>query len=108
MFKFYSLFDKKTNSYSDPFLAKYESDAMRSVQVAFDNPKSPLTRWPADYALVMVAHWDPTTGQLMPTVSGHAEHVLEVVALVPKPGQMGIEPVAPPVPKGGKEGPINA
>lgn len=84
MNQFYSLFDKKAVFFSPPILFSHVAEATRSVQAAMEDSKSKLAKWPADFALYVVGHWDGSTGCIMPTASGIPQLVIEIAALVPQ------------------------
>lgn len=82
MSQIFSLFDKKSVSFSNPFFSPSIAEATRAVQMACRDGKAMFANYPADYALYLVAHWDHTTGALTPTSHGGPQLVLEVAALV--------------------------
>lgn len=85
MIQLYSLFDKKTSAYERPFLVSYVQEAIQGVQQALDEGKAFFARYPADYALYLVGHFDPTTGQMMPPSQSGPQFVIEVASLSRKP-----------------------
>jgi len=84
MLQFYSLFDKKTLSYSQPMPYKHVEEALRALRMAMEDPKSSLARHAADYALYLVGHFDQATGHWMPAnKSGEPSFSTELLALFP-------------------------
>lgn len=81
--QFYSIYDKKSAAFMPPFHAKHISDASRTVSVALDDTKSALGRWPGDFALYLVSHWDGATGGMSLPSSGGPQLCCEVSALLP-------------------------
>lgn len=79
----YSVYDKKSSSYLQPFIRKHLADATRALSMALEEKGSPISKWPADFALYLLGHWDPSTGCITPTSHGGPQLVIEVSALVP-------------------------
>ena len=60
----YAIYDKKAETYSQPFLALNNSVACRMVQASMD-PVSLLTQFPHDYRLDKVAVYDDTFAKFL-------------------------------------------
>lgn len=63
MKSFYSIFDKKTQQYSDPFVSRSDGEACRSVIASFGSA-SLLSKFPTDFDLYCLGKFDPDNGQL--------------------------------------------
>lgn len=87
----YSIFDKKAVSFGQPWPAPSIAEATRSVQVVASEGKAMIAKFPADFALYQVGHWDQTTGCITPTSHGGPQLVLEVAALVQPQAEGGIK-----------------
>lgn len=85
MSKLVSIFDKKGEVFSPPMLIKHDSEAMRMLQVSMEDPKSNLARWPSDYAVYIIAHWDERTGQCMAPFEGPGPQFMFEVSMLSKP-----------------------
>lgn len=83
--QFYTLYDKKAAAYMTPQVYRSSADACRSIQMAMEEPKSMLSRFPAEFALYLVGHFDASTGAFTAASTGMPQLVLEVAALVPRP-----------------------
>lgn len=98
MLYMYSIYDKKSQSFSQPMFYKHVAEATRSVQMTLETKEANhLNRFPGDYALYLIGTFDPATGGIMPPETITPQHTLEVQALMPGHNQ------APMVP-GKKEG----
>lgn len=82
MRQYYGIFDKKTASFPfPPFQAINLEDALRTVKMSLDKP-SPVTKFPADYALYFQSHYDEITGQFQPPATGVPQFTEEIVNLL--------------------------
>jgi len=77
-----SIFDKKAVSFDKAFFASSIAEATRFVTIACEEGKAVFAKFPADFALYLVAHWDHNTGLMTPTSHGGPQLILEVAALV--------------------------
>lgn len=77
----YSVFDKKTGVYGQPFFLNHETHAIRAVQQAANDLKTSLGEYPADYALYRVGIFDDTDANFIDT---GPVHICEVASLVYK------------------------
>lgn len=82
MNSFYSIYDKKALSYSNPFLARNHDCAKRMVQSSMDFG-SMLRRYPDDFCLVKLAEYDTLNGQIKQL--SKEEFVCELSNLLPLP-----------------------
>lgn len=64
MINVYSVLDKQTDKYSNPFYAHNDTLAMRMYQKVQENPESDLAKYPQDYKLVRLGSFDERTGEL--------------------------------------------
>lgn len=86
MRQYYGIFDKKTNSFPfPPFQAVNVEDALRTVRMSLEKA-SPVTKFPHDYALYLMTHYDEVTGQFMPPSSGMPQFTEEISNLMPQDG----------------------
>lgn len=86
MLQMYSIYDKKTQSFTPPQFYKHVAEATRSVQMSLetkDGQNSLLSRYPGDYALYLIGTFDPKTGGIMPPETINPQHTLEIQALLP-------------------------
>lgn len=59
----YSIFDTKTVSYTPPMAFQNNEVAKRSIiMTMLQNPQAPFAVFPADYVLLKIAEWNPSTG----------------------------------------------
>lgn len=87
--QFYSIYDKKSQSFERPFFVKHVAEATRSVESAFEIPKDKapwFIKYPDDHALYLIGTFDPGTGGILPPTTLGPEFVMEVAALAPKGG----------------------
>lgn len=83
MKQYYCIFDKKTASFPfPPFAVSHVEEALRSVRMSLESP-SPVSKFPADYALYFQAHYDEATGCFLPPAGGIPTFTDEIVNLVP-------------------------
>ena len=59
MKEWYSVFDKKSNTYLEPFLVMSEIDAVRGFTMMLRNPQTNIHNFPEDYALYLVGYYYP-------------------------------------------------
>ncbi len=63
--KLYSIYDRKAETHSAPFLSATDATASRSFSQAVLDPKTTINQHPADFELVSLAEWDDSTGQIL-------------------------------------------
>lgn len=78
----YTVFDKKSGSYSQPFFVNHQVHATRIVETAVNDPTSNLGTFPADFALYHLGHFDDQSGLFEPTAPSF---VCELITLVYTP-----------------------
>lgn len=79
MKQIYGLFDKKAASYPwPPFTCEHVAEATRAVKYSLENKNSPVAKWPGDFCLHLLGHFDPSTGVIK---SDGPQVVIEVAAL---------------------------
>lgn len=79
----YGVWDKKAASYPwPPMFCNHPADATRQIKMALENPQSSLAKWPSEYSLMTLGHFDESNGMFMPTATGFPEHCIEVAALL--------------------------
>lgn len=63
----YSIYDKKMDSYTPPFIQPNDGTAIRFIiDIITNDPNSTYARHSHDYELKKVARWDTRTGLLQP------------------------------------------
>jgi len=79
---YYAFFDKKNSSYLPAWFCTHNAEALRAVQIGVDEGKSTWSKFPHDFDLYIVAHYDHVTGIMTPpTAQGpqFLEHVSNFV-----------------------------
>lgn len=61
--RMYSVFDKKTASYGNPYPAKTDGEANRMFAAAVNTPDIIISLHPADFALYAVGSFDDQSGE---------------------------------------------
>lgn len=67
--KLFSVFDKKTGIYNQPFSQPTPGAAERVIRNELGNPDSMLSKYPADFELYQVADMNEQTGEVTPAKS---------------------------------------
>lgn len=81
--KYFAIFDKKAGMYQENLVShRTHVEAIRSVQLASQDPKSYLAQFPADFQLCYVGEFHPDTGVVQPASPNGPIIVDEVAALV--------------------------
>ena len=78
----YTVFDKKSATYHQPFFVNHQVHAIRIVETAVNDLATNLGKYPADFALYCLGHYDDQSGLLEPT---SPSFVCELITLVFKP-----------------------
>lgn len=91
MLQLYSVFDKKTVSYSPPHHVKHVEEAIRAIKIELENPKSMLSRHASDYALYLIGHFDQDTGCVTPTAHGGPQFTIELLSLFSQIPPQGVQ-----------------
>lgn len=60
----FSIFDKKAQAFFNPFYYHYKGEALRSFEEEIRSGKSPLSKYPADFALYRIGVFNSTTGHI--------------------------------------------
>ena len=63
----YSIYDKKSGTYSNPMFLVSDGVARRVFMDSLDDPKSVVNKHPADFDLYCVGEFDEVAGSLLPT-----------------------------------------
>lgn len=63
----YSVWDSKAGLYGQPFFAQREEVAVRHFAAALGDPASMLGKFPEDFTLFHVGHFNEELGTLTPT-----------------------------------------
>lgn len=61
----YSVYDKKTDSYSPPMESNNDEEMMRTIASDMGNENSLLHKFPTDFELHIVGSWDNTRGKVV-------------------------------------------
>lgn len=77
----YSIYDKKAETYSSPFLQANDASAVRAIQATMRDASTSLAQWPDDYVLYLVGTFDIATGIVLSSV----KVVMELRLLAVKP-----------------------
>lgn len=86
MLQMYAIKDNKSGAFDRPFFVQHVAQATRNVQMALEEGgKSALARYPEDFSLWLIGHFDETNGGLMPTSTGAPQWTVECVSLLNKP-----------------------
>lgn len=68
MIKFlYSVYDKATCLYSNPYTALRDAEAVRAFRALLDDPQSLHSRYPEDFALYRMGNFDDNDGNINTT-----------------------------------------
>lgn len=62
--KIFAMFDKKAGFYLQPFPESSTISALRGFEVAVNNAESIFSRFPDDFCLMELAHFNQDTGQI--------------------------------------------
>lgn len=63
--KLYSVYDKKSMFFDSPFCVENDVQAARSFDQAVNDPRSTLSKYPADFALYYLGEFEGSTGAIM-------------------------------------------
>lgn len=63
---FYAVFDKKAETYNAPVVIVNDAVAIRQIIACMRDVDSLFNRFPEDFALVKVAEFDQSTGDILP------------------------------------------
>lgn len=80
MIQCYSVYDRKTLSYSFPWSAATDGAAIRTLSEAVADVNHPLGRHPGDYVLFHVGEFNDQSGAVVPC--SPLRHVIDASALV--------------------------
>jgi len=75
----YSILDLKSGEYDSPFRSLNDTDAMRGIVLGLRSGKPMFARFPADFALYFVGHFDTESGALVAHPA--PRHVTNIQAL---------------------------
>lgn len=60
----FSIFDKKAVAYNQPFYYHQKGQAIRALQDNVNEPNSPISKHPEDYALYKIGEFDDLSGEI--------------------------------------------
>jgi len=66
---YFSFFDKKASGYLPAWPCSSTAEAMRAVHIGVQEGKSTWAKFPADFDLYLVGHWDHVQGLMTPPTS---------------------------------------
>lgn len=61
----YSVYDKKSEVYANPFVLRNNAEALRGFATACNDPKTMMHSNPEDFELVVVGGFNPETGEII-------------------------------------------
>ena len=61
----YSVHDTKSHSYGPPMFFRHAAEAMRAFEQASNDEATMLAKYPGDYELVRIGHYDDEAGALI-------------------------------------------
>lgn len=79
---YFSFFDKKASSYLNAWPCSSTAEALRAVQIGVQDGKSTWARFPADFDLYLVGHWDHVQGLMTPPTPQGPQFIEHVTACV--------------------------
>lgn len=77
----YSIKDEKAESFSAPFFARAEREAVRSLIMVMRDSKTTFAMFATDYSLWLIGHFDEGSGSFESSL----RHVLNLVSLKESP-----------------------
>lgn len=88
----YAVHDTKSHSYGPPMFLRHGAEAMRSFEQAANDEQTMLFKYPDDYELVRIGHYNDDTGTLV-----SEEHIsLGFARDFQKPKKQTLLPFPPP------------
>lgn len=66
MLHIYSVYDQKSEIWSNPMFMRANGEAVRAFMDAVRNPDTMISKYPEDYTLFQIGTFDEVTGVLMP------------------------------------------
>jgi len=80
-YSLFSIFDVKTQIFSQPFMQRTTSEAIRSFQgtCSDNNPNNLINSFPSDYSLYLIGSFDESTGSL---ASQHPQQIANATEFV--------------------------
>ena len=78
----YSIFDKKSGTYMQPFVELTDGTATRQCMDLLGNPNTPFAKFPDDFTLMRIGSWDEIEGK--PKGQIPPEFIVELSSLTNK------------------------
>lgn len=78
----YSIFDKKSGTYMQPFVELTDGTATRQCMDLLANPNTPFAKFPDDFTLMRIGSWDEIEGK--PKGQIPPEFIVELSSLTNK------------------------
>ena len=79
----YSIFDKKSDVYSNPMFFKKDGEATRTFSDITNDPKTTLYNHPEDYSLYMIGYFNDNSGELIKNPPRHVMNATTVKSIHP-------------------------
>lgn len=77
----FSIYDSKTSSYTPPMAFQNTEVAKRAIlMMMLDNPKAPFAMFPADYVLIKLSDWNPSSGIVPVKVPENCGLLIEILS----------------------------
>lgn len=86
----YSLYDRKSLQYHQPFFALADGAAVRMLQDLVADGNTTVGRHPGDYVLYRCGAYDDASGQLLPVTA--LEHICDALVVAPKVAPLPFDP----------------
>lgn len=81
--KYFAMFDKKSGAFgSNIFSSTSIPEAVRAVQMALDDGKATLAKFPAEFQLFYIGDFDPMTGIMTPANERGPQFLQEVSSIL--------------------------
>lgn len=80
----YSVYDVQVEAFNNPFLARRDGEALRSVYQASLDPQTSLYQYPGDFCLFRIGKFDSDNGIVTPEVHKNLGTILVIQARVKK------------------------
>lgn len=86
----YTLYDRKSLQYHQPFFAVSDGAAVRMLQDLVADSNTMPGRHPGDFVLYCVGAYDDSNGSLLPATV--LRHIIDALAVAPRPAPLPFDP----------------
>lgn len=86
----YTLYDRKSLQYHQPFYAVADGAAVRMLQDLVADTNTMVGRHPGDYVLYRCGAYDDSNGSLLPVTA--LQHVIDALAVAPRAAPLPFDP----------------